>query len=327
MRMAMAIMTVCLCTAMGMVAPAFAEPQSGTITWEKWVFEWEVTGNQSLVLSDVTYDGELVLSRASLPVVRVKYEREWPWYHPYSWFGIGRSTGRCGPFQDRITWIHLDPIPSCGNSKVCVQTYERGGVKWLEVGVYARIGEYHLYHAWYLNEQGEIRPVLQSRGLSCKTTHQHHPYWRLDFGIAGDDRDQVFEYTDGTTNEGWGPGWHKYTNEVNAVKDPPKHRRWFVRDSQTSHGLWVLPGDGYPPIQDDGVPQSGFSKLDVGVRLYHEEEDGAWLFGARGDLGYLNGEGIQEKNLVFWYAAHLPHHAAMGPAAWLAVGPVLKIQR
>jgi hypothetical protein len=324
--MRMAFVAVCLCTAMGMVAPAFAEPQSGTVTWEKWAFEWEVYGNQSLVLSDVKYDGEAVLSKASLPVIRVKYEREWPWYHPYSWFGIGRSNGRCGPFQDRITWKHLVPVPGCGD-KVCTRSYLVSGVKWLEIGVYARIGEYHLYHAWYLSELGEIRPVLQSRGLSCNTTHQHHPYWRLDFGIADEDRDQVFEYIDGTTNEGWGPGWHKYTNEVNAVKDPPKHRRWFVRDSQTGHGLWVLPGDGYPPLMSDGVPQSGFSELDMGVRRYNSEEDAGWIFGARGDLGYLNGEGIQEKDVVFWYTAHLPHDAAMGPAAWLAVGPVLKVQR
>ena len=145
------------------------------------------------------------------------------------------------------TWTQYPPVET---QKFVSRRTKVGGVKWLEVGVYARIGEYHLYHAWYLNEEGEIRPVLQSRGLSCKTDHQHHPYWRLDFGIAGDDRDQVFEYTDGTTNEGWGPGWHKYTNEVNAVKDPPKHRRWFVRDSQTSHGFvgiarrWLSPNTG-----------------------------------------------------------------------------------
>ena len=325
--MRVALVAICLCTVLGMAVPASAEPRSGTITWEKWTLEWEVYGNQSLVLTDVVFDNELVLAKASLPVIKVKYEREWPWYHPYSWFGIGRSTGRCGPFQDRITWKHLDSMPSCGNSKVCVQTYSSGGVKWLEVGAYARIGEYHLYHAWYLSEHGEIRPVLQSRGLSCNTTHQHHPYWRLDFGIAGENRDQVFEYTDGAANEGWGPGWRKYTNEVNAVKDPPKHRSWFVRDRQNGHGVWVLPSDGYPPLMDDGVPQSCFSKQDVGVRLYNEEEDTGWIFGARGDLGYLDGEGVQEKDVVFWYIAHLPHNAALGPAAWLAVGPVLNVQR
>ena len=170
---------------------ASAESRSGTVSWNKWKFGWEVYDNQSVVLTDVQYNNEVVLTKASLPVIKVKYEREWPWYHPYSWFGIGRSTGRCGPFQDRITWKHLETVPAC-NSKVCLQPYTIGGVKWLEVGVYARIGEYHLYHAWYLSEQGEIRPVLQSRGLSCKTTHMHHPYWRFDFGIAGEHDDQDF---------------------------------------------------------------------------------------------------------------------------------------
>lgn len=275
------LIALCLFCLVGVGAPAFAEPQSGTMTWEKWTFGWEVYGNQSLVLSDVKYDGELVLLKASLPVIKVKYEREWPWYHPYSWFGIGRSTGRCGPFQDRITWKHLVPAPGCGGSKVCTRSFTAGGIKWLEVGVYARLGEYHLYHVWYLSEFGEIRPVLQSRGLSCNTNHRHHPYWRLDFSIAGEEDDQAFVYTDGVPDEGWGPGWHKYTNEVNAVKDPPRHRRWFVRDSQNGHGVWVLPGDGYPPLMNDGEPQSCFSNQDVGVRLYHDEEDEEWVFGAR----------------------------------------------
>lgn len=305
---------------------ASAEAKSGKVSWEKWKFDWEVYDNQSVVLTDVTYDNELVLTKASMPVIKVKYEREWPWYHPYSWFGIGRSTGRCGPFQDRITWKHLETVPTC-HSKVCVQSYTVGGVKWLEVGVYARIGEYHLYHAWYLSEQGEIRPVLQSRGLSCKTTHMHHPYWRFDVGIGGEDGDQVFEYTDGAPDQGWGPGWRKYTEETNALKNPVKHRVWFVRDNQTTHGIWIMPGTGYPPLSGDGMPQSGFSNFDVGVRLYLEEEDTGWVYGARGELGYLDSENVQERDIVFWYVAHLPHAAALGPSAWLTIGPTLKVQR
>ncbi|MFO0731898.1 MAG: hypothetical protein U0361_13095 [Nitrospiraceae bacterium] len=31
-----------------------------------------------------------------------------------------------------------------------------------------RIGEYHLYQSWHLSDDGEIRPVLQSRGLSLQ---------------------------------------------------------------------------------------------------------------------------------------------------------------
>jgi hypothetical protein len=30
---------------------------------------------------------------------------------------------------------------------------------------------------------------------------------------------------------------------------------------------------------------------------------------------------------VFWYVAHLPHRAALGPTKWLTLGPVLRVQR
>ena len=37
-------------------------------------------------------------------------------------------------------------------------------------------------------------------------------------------------------------------------------------------------------------------------------------FGARGQLGYdEDNQGVQEQDIVFWYVAHLPHMAALGP--------------
>ena len=66
------LVAVCLLFGVIAVAPVLAEPQSGAITWEKWAFGWEVQGNQSVVLTDVTFDNELVLTKASLPVIRVK---------------------------------------------------------------------------------------------------------------------------------------------------------------------------------------------------------------------------------------------------------------
>ena len=182
------------------------------------------------------------------------------------------------------------------------------------------IGEYHIYQSWLLSDDGEIRPVVQSRGLSCKTDHVHHPYWRLHFAINGSNEEQVFVHSDGGLDEGWGPGWHKYRNERDEVKHPATHRVWFVRDSLTGHGVWVIPGPA------DGV-KDDFSNRDVSVRLYYEDEDEPWLFGADGDLEYDDNEGIQEDDIVFWYIAHLPHPAEGGPAVWHTVGPVLRVQR
>ncbi len=326
MRIVFIVVTVTLACAVGLVSPVLAEQTGGHLQWESWKLIWEVQGNTGLSLRQVTYLGQPVLTKASVPVIRVKYVKERKWYKPWTWFGSRAQTGRCGPFQDRIRWKNLVPVQDCGG-KVCIESYLLDGVKWLEIGAYARIGEYHLYQAWYLSEKGEIRPILQSRGLSCRTDHDHHAYWRLDFSLNGDKSNQAFVFTEGKADQGWGPGWRKYTNEVNDEKVPSAKRVWFVRDPHTGQGVWVIPGTGYTGLQGDGK-RDRFSGLDVGVRRNWAWEDEPWIFGARGDLGYgANNDDIQEKDLVFWYVAHLPHLAALGPTTWLAVGPILKIQR
>ena len=307
--------------------PALADTQSEHIDWGRWSFDWEVRDNTGLALRDVRYAGELVLSKASLPVIRVKYVKERVWWNPFTWFGSRAESGRCGPFQDRLRWQDLVPIVNCGNQKICIETTEQGGVKWLELGVYARIGEYHLYQSWHLSDDGEIRPVLQSRGLSCNTNHHHHPYWRIDFDIDGNGMDQVFLHDDGGPDEGWGPGWRKYTNERNDVKNPSTHRVWFVRDHPTGHGVWIFPGSGYPPLAGDGE-RDRFADHDIAVRRATAAEDGPWIFGARGQLGYdEDNQSVQEQDIVLWYVGHLPHMAALGPTKGLTLGPILRIQR
>lgn len=268
-----------------------------------------------------------VLAKASMPVLRVKYVKERIWWNPFTWFGSRADSGRCGPFQDRLRWQDLVPIVNCGDQKVCVESSTVKGMKWLELGIYARIGEYHIYQSWHLSEDGELRPVVQSRGLSCNTDHVHHPYWRFDFDINGNGMDQVFVRDDGGPDSGWGPGWKKYTNERNDVKHTATHRAWFIRDQLTGHGVWVLPGDGYAPLKDDGERDS-FADLDVAIRRANPDEDLPWVFGARGQLGYdEDNQGVQEQDVVFWYVAHLPHMAALGPTKWLTLGPTLKIHR
>src|SRR6266496_5357560 len=173
--------------------------QSGHTDWTGWSFDWEVKDGAGLAIRNVYYKGELVLWKASLPVIRVKYDT------------VNGNT--CGPYADRIYSCNLIPISSCGNNTICQQGYTAVGHNMLELAVYARIGSYHLYQAWYLSEDGWIGAYLWSRGLQCQINHIHHPYWRLDFDINGYPLDQVFVYDNNRGNEGWGPGWHKYTNE------------------------------------------------------------------------------------------------------------------
>lgn len=307
--------------------PTYAEDRFGHVDFELWSLDWEINDDTGLALRNVFFDHEKVLAKASMPVIRVKYDKERHWWNPFSLGGSREATGRCGPFQDRLSWINTIPIVDCGDQKVCVQTYQHSGVKWLELGVYARIGEYHIYQAWYLSQDGEIHPIAHSRGLSCNTNHVHHPYWRLDFDIDGNGLDQVFRYDTNAPDTGWGPGWHKYTNEVNDTKLSATNRVWFVRDQPTGHGVWIIPGPAYSPVTEESTARDVFSDMDIAVRRNKRWEDEPWAFAARGELAYDDGEGIQEQDIVFWYIGHLPHMAPLGPTKWLVSGPTLRIAR
>ena len=293
-------------------APLPLAAQSGHTTWGPWSFDWEVKDGAAIGLRNVYYKSELVIYRANLPTIRVRY--------------VGGTT-----YADRINWDDLQTeVTLCNNnkfgcgSKVCQRSYTVDGRQWLEIGVFAILGNYRLYPAWALSVDGYIRPLLWSAGLQLYQNHVHHPYWRVDFDIKDAANDQVFVYDSNRPNEGWGPGWHKYTGELNAVKNPPTARRWYIRDNPTGHGVWILPGP------NDGFAD-GFSTLDVAPRLYHfPPEQVPWPGLYPTDVGELqgnNGENIAEKDVVFWYISHLFHSPGDNGCNWHYTGPTFKVQR
>ena len=289
--------------------PSAAFGQSGHTAWGPWSFDWRVLGDAGLNLLNVYYNGELVIHKANLPVIRVRYDND-----------------QCGPYQDLISSGLLIPVPftGCGNTLVCQKSYTLHGRNWLEIGVLAKISQYLIYHVWYLSDDGYLYPRVHSAGLQCPSNggwvdHHHHPYWRLDVDVGGAASDDVFVYDNNRPDQGWGPGWHRYPQELNDLKNPATDRKWFVRDHVTGHGVWVL------PESDAGA--DSFSNKDVGARLYSSPEDQPWPFGAWGHLGYDNGENIEEKDIVFWYIGHLFHAASEGPFQYKGVGPQLKVER
>ncbi len=281
--------------------PLFAAP-SGHTNWEGWSFDWEIKNDAGIGIRNVKFDGELVLYKGNMPVIRVEYDDD-----------------ACGPYTDKLRWDNMHEISFCDNEKVCQTSYTENGRKWLELGVLSHIGAYRLYQAWYLSDDGYIAPRLFSKGLHCDVDHDHHIYWRLDFDIKGAGGDQVFVRNNGSPNEGWGAGWHKYDQELNTIKNSVSERVWFVRDNSSGHGVWIIPGA-------DGVSNS-FSNKDAAPRIYRGSEDEPWPFGASGHLGYENNENVEEKDVVFWYVAHMHHEEEDGPNAWHDAGPWILVDR
>lgn len=282
---------------------ALAAPPSGQTAWGRWRFTW-VAGAQSegLALKNVRYDDELVLYKASMPVVRVQYP------------SIGVVYG------DLIGEGTLRPVPWCGNATVCQRSFTSGGREWLELGVLAQLGQYRMYQVWYLSADGYIQPYFSSKGLHHPNDHTHHVYWRYDFDIGGAAGDQLFVYDNNRPDEGWGAGWRLHETEYNELKSPATRRVWFVRDNAGGHGTWIMPGAA------DGQAD-GFSSLDAAGRRYKAAEAGTWPFGGYGELGYDEAEGVVNRDVVFWYVPHLFHEAAEGPDKWHQAGPTLYLAR
>jgi hypothetical protein len=281
-----------------------AHAHSGTTSWGPWTFNWEVKDGAGIAVRDVRYQGELVLWKASMPVIRVEYFGQNP----------------CGPYADRIDWGNLLSISNCGGNKVCQQSFTSSdGRNWLRLSILAQIGAYRLNQNWFFSQDGFLGARLASRGLQCNQNHAHHPYWRLDFDINGFTQDQIFVFDNNRPNQGWGPGWMKYANELNDMRSSGTGRNWFVRDSPTTHGVWVLP--------DGTGSTTSFSTFDIGGRQYHGNEDEPWPF-FTGEVGYFPpADGVQETDVVFWYIGHLQHEATDGADEWHWVGPWLRVAR
>jgi len=268
------------------------------IDWEDWSFDYSTNNNSSgLVLTNVTYKGELVLGKASMPVMRVEYEND-----------------ICGPYADILSSSRLEsantgaPNDVCDNQAVCRRSFTQNGEKKFEIGSNWEIGEYQIYQTYYFSENGYIDTRVYSRGLQCVINHGHHAHWMLDFDIGDAANDRILR----------GDSEVQQT-EFNDVRADVPH--WTIEDTVTGTQVKLIPSD------DDGEPDN-FSRWDAAGRKFNSSEVGRWRLGARGEIGenFMSpAESINGEDLVMWYVSHLPHAAAEGSSVWHSSGPRIEV--
>lgn len=283
----------------------------GHVAWGPWVFDYNVSDYEGLILTDGSFRGIQTFNKLSLPVIRVKYVID----------GGVFSSG-CGPYNDIIRWDpynagdafedlvspdhHLVQIK--GHGYVLFQ-HSKNDLS-LEIAVYARVGKYHLYQSYIIHSEGYIFPKLYSKGLSCNLDHRHHPYWRFDINadgvgnrvsVSGPIKNGVFK------KEGGG-----------AIPDINHH--WLIENSKTGHAVFVIPGKTDTARADD------FSRFDFYIRKFRYEEDKEWWRKPEQEIAFTKHEPIDDNtDIVFWYIAHLHHHASEGADHWHEVGPTLQV--
>jgi hypothetical protein len=265
----------------------------GHIAWNEWSFDWDLQELNGLVLKNVHFRNRKVMHKASLPVIRVKYDDD------------------TGPFNDQLGSDGFAKYTDCNDKYVCSASFEWDATQWLELRCGCHIGAYRLHQVWQLGRDGRIKPLVYSRGIHAAVNHVHHAYWRLDVDIDGREHNDVW------VNDG--ENWGRYTVETAVVKQPG--RRWAVVNNRTGRGIWIAPGP------NDGHAD-GFSKADFAIRRYHDSEDEPWPFGCWSGLGYDENEPVADSDIVVWYIAHLFHvaiHEEEGSLGeWHDCGPLLQ---
>ena len=160
---------VAFCALFAIVFSAGTPPASAD-TFFGWNYDVSVGSTDGLRLSNVSYNGTRIFDRISLPVMNVFYENN-----------------RCGPYTDKVGGgRYSGPFGS---------DFTLNGVRWRSIGITDFIGQYEITMYYYLSENGDFDAHMFSRGIQCNFYHEHLPFWRLDFDLAGAADDQVYRST------------------------------------------------------------------------------------------------------------------------------------
>jgi hypothetical protein len=275
-------------------------------------------------LRGVHYRGTKVIRRAHVPILNVEYDRN-------------ANLNGCGPtyrdWQDEEACFIArgdDVQPGYRACDVPAKTiFESGrdGGNFRGVAFYIRSGQlfivselaagwYRYVSEWRLHPNGVIRPRFGFNAVhnpcTCKP-HHHHAYWRFDFDLDGQPA-TVQEFNDPAL-EGNDRRWHTIVRETRRRRRPSSERRWRIRNG-ASNGYKIVPGGGDGTADDYGI-----GDLWVLRKRRGQVDDSLGATKARID-GFVNGQSVEGKQLVVWYAGHFKH--APGVDGDHRVGPRLE---
>jgi hypothetical protein len=272
---------------------------SGRVSWPLgaplWTFLWEITDfdSEGVAFRDVRFRGTKVFHKASLPMIRVRYD------------------SAHGPYKDPLNSGYMRDF----------KIYEALGASgpFLVAESYHKIFEYHIVNRWIFQSDGMIFPQFHSAGLVHPSNHKHHVYWRFDFDLGGAASNLALQRTDFWGDWGYGPNWWPLTGEALTTHFAP-HLWAVINKVDRRFGYFIQSG----PLDGDS---SGFSTFDLGVVAYHGAEDLKGRLGTASDdliSTHVNGENVDGQDIVIWYVAHLFHDAHDNGDEYHVCGPILQ---
>ena len=270
-------------------------PPSGAVDRNGWTMDYAVTGSDALRVYNIAYNGVEVAT--SIKTVE--------WHADYGSNGYVDSTG-CSPSGGF-------PIYPYGSTEVLDLLDSNNTVIGFEIVQDFRMSNwgnscnYRYEQRMRFYADGRFRPVSAAYGKGCGTNALYRPLTRIDVAIGGDANDSFARWDGGQ--------WADVTTETYLVPYSEAghgpHQidtngfSWQIRDSVAGKGYYLEQDVG----QYDGVKGRGDDPFIYAV-LHHDNEGDTDL-GALGSCcnndhqqgphNFLNGESIQDANLVIWY--------------------------
>jgi subtilisin-like proprotein convertase family protein len=278
-----------------------------------------------LELTDVYYQGKMVLKRAEVPVLNVLY-----------------AGNACGPFRDwltsencfqatgadifpgmRVTTGNPAPATICESGSDSgdydgVAIHDQGTSLWLLTETSA--GWYRYIMEWRLHLDGTIEPIFgfaaTSNNCVCNV-HYHPAYWRIEWAIDA--------ASDGTTDDpatGIVTLEHRQPGTLDQYDPVPTEQKfirpgidpgsdWFrVRNPQTGTGYLLEPGSGDGNAAGDPYGKGDLWALALNANQINDPDNPDTSIGVD---AWVNGEALgASKRLVTWYHATYTHDIAGG---------------
>lgn len=289
------------------------------------------TNGSGIELLDVRYRGIKVLFQAHVPILNVEYQGATPSCGPTfrDWLDeeccfvavgvdVGEGFRLCSSRPRTIFESGTDE----GDFRGVAIFFEGNDlllVSELQAGWYRYVME------WRLQSDGTILPGLAFAAVANPCTcqhHVHHAYWRLDFDVDGPADNRVQEFNDPPLVP-LTPKWMSLLFEVSRTRDASRGRKWAVRDIFTGRSYTIVPGPNDGTADLYGGSDAWFLVADD-----DEIDDGQdftsnrLLSRERIDL-FANGEGLEQRDVVVWYAVHLDHDLGHSNDGGFMTGPRL----
>jgi hypothetical protein len=291
-----------------------------------------------LELSDVKYNGTLVLSRAHIPILNVKYVsspsacgganlcyRDWFYSEQAFQCAPTVSPGICTGTTTPASTVCQHPGVDAGTFiGVAVESLPDR----LRLTAQCQAGWYRYIPVWEFFADGTIqaRFVATSIDHSCVAyTHHHHAYFRLDLDVNG----SAGNFVDLVAGDGSSA---RVSAERNFIDTSPVRSKWRVGKAGSPYVVEVARNTDDGAAGDASVVPNDFPIADGWVLGFdpNEVEDGAVLGSSNCPAGlnsFVNGQNVDGADIVLWVRAAALHQGETGGQAQdcSMVGPTIRV--